>query len=190
MGSAVAPVTLSANLLNTLQLRLVGGVQNLNTYTITSISAASPALVTTSAAHGLATGDVVTITGSNSTPSIDGTWQVFVGSTTTFQLYYTIVSNSVANPTVVTIDLPGAAAAHALDATNTVTITGSNSTPTLDGSRTISSPTATTFTVPVNVTVAGSAGLALINCTGAGTAGTVTPSGSFRSSFGYQVMSP
>src|SRR5207247_1820340 len=41
---------------------------------ISGISAANPAVITTAGAHGLATGDMVTISGSNSTPAIDGTW--------------------------------------------------------------------------------------------------------------------
>jgi hypothetical protein len=53
--------------------------------TITSISATNPTTVTV-AAHGLATGDQVTITGSNSTPSIDGAWTVTVTGANTFTI--------------------------------------------------------------------------------------------------------
>lgn len=64
----------------------------------------------------------------------------------------TILNNTVANPTAVTVT------EHDLSASDSIEITGSNSTPTIDGTRTISSPTTDIFTVPVNVTVAGTAG--------------------------------
>lgn len=63
-----------------------------------------------------------------------------------------ISSNTVASPTVVT------STAHGLANNDTVTITGSNSTPSINGSHTVSNVTANTFTVPVAVTVAGTTG--------------------------------
>ena len=54
--------------------------------TITGISIAAAAVVTTSAAHGFRTGDTVIIAGSDSTPTIDGTRVVTVLSTTTFSV--------------------------------------------------------------------------------------------------------
>ncbi len=65
----------------------------------------------------------------------------------------TITSNTLANPTVVTTS-----AVHGLTTGDIVTIAGSNSTPVIDGIRTVTVLTTTTFTVPVNVTVAGTAG--------------------------------
>jgi len=65
----------------------------------------------------------------------------------------TITNISVANPTVVTTS-----ANHNLVTGNIVTISGSNSTPTIDGVRTVTVLTGTTFTIPVDVTVAGSVG--------------------------------
>ena len=53
-------------------------------YTINAITAAASAEVTTTASHGLTTGDTVTIEGSNSTPVIDGTRVVTVVSATKF----------------------------------------------------------------------------------------------------------
>jgi hypothetical protein len=53
---------------------------------ISSASAATPTVITTSAAHGLVTGDVVTISGLSSTPNINGTWKVTVTSSTTFTI--------------------------------------------------------------------------------------------------------
>jgi hypothetical protein len=52
---------------------------------LSAISVASPTVVTTATAHGLRTGDRVFITGSNSTPSIDG-WQTVTVTTTAFTL--------------------------------------------------------------------------------------------------------
>jgi hypothetical protein len=63
-----------------------------------------------------------------------------------------IQSNTVAAATVIT------AAGHGLTTGDTIVIAGSNSTPTIDGERVVTVLTADTFTVPVTVTVAGSAG--------------------------------
>lgn len=62
-----------------------GGVDSV---AITSNTAANPTVVTTASAHGLVTGAKVLISGSNSTPSINGIWTVTVpvGSTTTFSI--------------------------------------------------------------------------------------------------------
>lgn len=65
---------------------------------------------------------------------------------------------SIANPTVVTVAAHGQAAGT----TFTVHITGSNSTPTIDGTYTATYASATTFTIPVNVTGSGSAGTCYI----------------------------
>lgn len=59
---------------------------------------------------------------------------------------------SVANPSVITTTLP-----HRLSTFDSVTITGSNSTPSVDGYYKIVVLSPTTFSVPVNVTVAGTA---------------------------------
>ncbi len=64
-----------------------------------------------------------------------------------------ISSNSVANPTVIT-----ASGAHGLTTGDTILISGSNSTPTIDGERTVTVISSTTFSVAVNVTVGGTAG--------------------------------
>lgn len=63
-----------------------------------------------------------------------------------------IASNTVANPTVVTC--PG----HGLETGDIIVVAGSNCTPTIDGERTITRVSEDTFTVPVTVTVAGTAG--------------------------------
>lgn len=91
--------------------------------------------------HGIETSD-----GNTEVTSADHTTEDGVRSTP-------IASNSVANPTVVTTTVP-----HGLTTGETVLISGSNSTPTIDGERTVTVLTATTFSVPVNVTVGGSAG--------------------------------
>lgn len=66
----------------------------------------------------------------------------------------TIVSNSVANPSVVTTALP-----HGLTSGDAVVIAGvSGSTPTINGFQTATVITPTTFSVPVNVTVGGTGG--------------------------------
>lgn len=64
----------------------------------------------------------------------------------------TITANSIANPTQVT------SAAHGLKTGARITITGSNSTPTIDGEHQVTVTGTNTFTVSVNVTVAGTTG--------------------------------
>lgn len=63
-----------------------------------------------------------------------------------------ISAASIANPTVVT------SASHGLVSNQTIYIQSSNSTPVIDGSRVVTVLTTNTFTVPVNVTVAGTFG--------------------------------
>ena len=60
------------------------------TETITSINAGDPTVITTSSAHNLQTGRVITITGSNSTPSINGTFAVTVLTSDTFTIPVTV----------------------------------------------------------------------------------------------------
>lgn len=57
-------------------------------FTVTSVSAASPAVVTTGAAHGLATGDVVLITGTGDASVDNKLWPVTVTGATTFSIVY------------------------------------------------------------------------------------------------------
>lgn len=64
------------------------------------------------------------------------------------------ISNTLANPTVVTTTVP-----HGLTTGGSVVITGSNSTPTIDGTRVVTVLSPTTFSVAVNVTVAGTTGM-------------------------------
>lgn len=56
------------------------------TGSITSNTAASPTIVTTSIAHGLFSGRIVTISGSNCSPSIDGVYEITVLSPTTYSI--------------------------------------------------------------------------------------------------------
>lgn len=63
-----------------------------------------------------------------------------------------ITSASVANPTAIT------SAGHGLMTGDVIDIRGSNSTPSIDGTRTVTVTSVDTFTIPVNVTSAGSAG--------------------------------
>jgi len=83
-------------------------------YTISTISVDTAAVVTTSEAHGLTSGQSVDITGTNSTPVIDGTRVVTVLSATTFS---------------VPVTTSGAGSAGTVTDTNTtVTFTGSSTT--------------------------------------------------------------
>lgn len=68
---------------------------------------------------------------------------------TLIRLGKVITANTAANPTVCT------STAHGLSNGDTIYIANSNSTPTLDGARVVTVTGANTFTVPVNVTTAG-----------------------------------
>lgn len=65
----------------------------------------------------------------------------------------TIIANTIANPTIVQTS-----AAHGYTTGDSVSISGSNSTPTIDGTRTVTVTDATHFSVAVNVTVNGTTG--------------------------------
>jgi hypothetical protein len=69
-----------------------------------------------------------------------------------------ITSNSLANPTVITTP-----AAHGLSTGDIIQVFESNSTPTIDGEREVTVISPTTFSVAVNVTVAGSTGYYIVN---------------------------
>jgi hypothetical protein len=76
-----------------------------------------------------------------------------------------ITSNSIANPSVVTTPVP-----HGLTTGDIILVSGvASSSPTINGSRTVTVISATTFSVPVNVTVAGTGGsFVRANSTGGG----------------------
>lgn len=77
-------------------------------------------------------------------------WKLFIGGA--------ITGNSIANPTVVTTAL-----AHGMSTGDSAVIAGSNSTPSIDGTRTVTVTGTNTFTVTVNVTVAGTAGTYMVD---------------------------
>ena len=63
---------------------------NTPSYIISNITATTPSTITTSSAHGFETGDIVNIGGSNSTPSIDGSYKIVAISPTQFQIPVTV----------------------------------------------------------------------------------------------------
>ena len=77
----------------------------------------------------------------------------FIGTLGGESTVRSISANTLANPTVVTTTT-----AHGYVSGDTVVISGSNSTPTINGSRVVTVISPTTFSVPVNVTTAGTAG--------------------------------
>jgi len=68
-------------------------------------------------------------------------------------LYGVISANTLANPTVVT------SYGHGLESSDVITIAADNSDPTIGGAQTVTLLTADTFSVPVNVTTAGTSGV-------------------------------
>jgi hypothetical protein len=130
-------------------------------FDITSASLASPSVFVT-AAHSMVAGtQAVTVSGCDRVPDINGVkTATYTGATgftipSTVLADFTITGISEASPTVVTV-----AGGHSLKSgTTTVAIAGTNSTPALDGATvTATYVDATTFTVAVEVTVAGTAG--------------------------------
>jgi hypothetical protein len=146
-----------------------------NSLTISAASKADPSVVTTEA-HGLTSGQTVTISGSDSVPRIDGARVVTVTAPTTFSVpvlvltgqTFNILSASVASPTVITTTEP-----HLLLAgTTDLTIAGTDTTPVLDGVKTCTYIDATTFSIAVEVTDAGTGSTGTANYGRAGTEGT------------------
>jgi hypothetical protein len=146
------------------------------TFTISSITKASPAIVTTTTPHLLKAGSTnLLIEGTDSVPVInDAARAATYIDATTFSVAvdiptgqtFTIATISAAAAAVVTV-----AAGHLLKAgTTSVTIAGTNSTPVIDGVRVATYIDATTFSVPVTTSGTGSAGT--VNYGRAGTTGT------------------
>src|ERR1035437_9415896 len=90
---------------------------------------------------------------------------------------------SIANPTQVTVAAHGQAAG-----TFTVVITGSNSTPLIDGTWVATYVDATNFTIPVNVTGSGSAGVVRIGIPPRDGSGTAIGTSGSPTKFGDDVL--
>lgn len=143
---------------------------------ISSVSVGGPTTITTSTPHGLSTGDTVTISGTTTTPSINGSHTVTVTGATTFTIPVTvtsvttgtgtwttnaaaILSNSVAPATVITTT-----SAHGLTTGASITIKGNvGSVPSINGTHTVTVLSATTFSIPVSTTVGGVGGVWVVN---------------------------
>ena len=127
------------------------------THTITnSYRTGTTVTITTSAAHNLATGNSVSITGTNGNPSIEGTFTITGVPTTTTFTYTTPTSGTITSaPDTGTVDLLSSgktatittADAHGFIPGETVTISGTNGNSDLHGTWTIDTvPSTTTFT--------------------------------------------
>lgn len=137
----------------------VFGSNGADRFAITSVTATNPAVVTTAKAHGYANNDAVTISGCDSTPTINGDQIVTVISSTTFAVFgphsedlLKITKVTAANPAVITTSKP-----HGYSTSDAVTITGCNVTPSINGDRVATVISPTTFSVAVN-TSGGTAG--------------------------------
>ena len=141
-------------------------------FQIVSNTLANPTVVTTLAAHGLATGDTIFFTNSTtSVPALTATPQqvVTVISATTFSVPVNVTTAGTAGaydyailsiPTTATgvAAVVNCGTAHGLRTGDTVTVVASGSTPSLDGARVVTVTSPTQFIVPAvtYVTVAGS----------------------------------
>jgi hypothetical protein len=136
--------------------KTISAVSVAATKTITAISIATPAQIT-SATHGLSNGDTVIITGSNSTPVVDGTYIVSNVTTNTFTVPVntsgTGTAGSISTPSIVTTST-----AHGLTSGGYAIISGSNSTPVVDGAWVVSVHDTTHYAIAAWCTGAGTAG--------------------------------
>lgn len=143
--------------------------------------------VITSATHGLSTGNVITIAGSNSTPSINGSFNVTVLSANTFSIPVTVtvagtVGSWVTNNATITSNTSAAATvctstAHGLSSGQSITISGSTSTPSLNGTYTVTVLTVNTFSIPVNTTAGFASGVSVFSVGGGINGGTTVTVG-------------
>jgi hypothetical protein len=134
---------------------------------VSSVSIANPTTITTSAPHGLVSGEAVTIAGTTTSTSVNGAFTVTVTGASTFTIPVNvtsvttgtgtwattkaaIVSNTSAASTVITTSV-----VHGLTTGATITIKGSTASPSLDGSYTVTVITTSTFSIPVNTTGGG-----------------------------------
>lgn len=152
------------------------------TSTISSNSIANPTIVTTTAPHNLGSIGLVRkikISGNTgSSPDINGNYEATVVSATEFSIpinvttggtggtlvtlddYLSIISNitgtitniGIGNPTIIT------SPNHGLVANRYVEITGSNSTPSIDGNYLISLIDENSFSIPATVSISGTSG--------------------------------
>jgi hypothetical protein len=145
----------------------LGSIYPGGAFAIVANTLANPTVVSTLAPHGLTTGDTVFFTASTtSNPLLTATPQqvVTVISATTFSVPvnvttagtagafdYAIISIPISNPGIV-----NTGTAHGLRTGDTVTIVAAGSTPDISGAQIVTVTSTNQFTVPVNVTVAGS----------------------------------
>jgi len=134
--------------------------------TIVGNSNLAVTVVTTLLPHGLSSLDSVVFASSNSNGSINGLRVITYVSPTTFTIpvdcqasagtagtWAVSLTAAISNPGVVTTGRD-----HLLRTGDTVTIAGSDSTPSLNGLHTVTVTGARTFTVPVNVTAVATVG--------------------------------
>lgn len=115
-----------------------------------SIALTTAGVTLSTTAAGSSTSNKIQKITFDATDTYDGTYKI----TASCGAAQSMTAISIANPTNVTV------ANHGFPNGATVVFAGSNSTPTVDGSRTITVIDADTFTVAVNVTVAGTQGTA------------------------------
>jgi hypothetical protein len=139
---------------------------------IASSTNVNPTVITTAVAHGLVTGNQISILGHLVNTAANGTWIVTVLSTTTFSIpvagngvgaatgtinAVALVSSTNANPTVITT------AVHSLATGDQVTIQGHLTNTAANGTWPITVLSATTFSIPVAGNgVGGATGSAII----------------------------
>src|ERR1700722_4636050 len=174
-------ITLNNSLINPLDIVTIGVDANaagpgfvnfpfpaVNGY-ITGNTVANPTVVSTYLPHGLTTGEQIVVSGSNSSPTLNGIQTVTVLSPTTFSVPVNVTSagtmgtfttniissitfNST-NSTLITTAVP-----HNLSEYQTVNISGSNSNPSINGTYFVTPLSPTTFTIPIEIATPGTSG--------------------------------
>ena len=137
-----------------------GTVTNItaNGGTITAISIASPAVVT-DVGHGLTNGDTIVINATDSSPSLDGTRTVTRIDADSFSVGVNTTASGAGTGTwlkhfgIASTDAIIVDAAHGLQLGDIIEVAGSDSTPTINGTRTVTGLIdANTFSTAVTIT--------------------------------------
>ena len=123
-----APSYVASNMLHFAEANLIlGGTVNQAgvVLTISTVSTANPGVVTTSAAHGLVSGDIVTIASVGGATQANGTWPVTVLSPTTFSIPVNVTGTYTSGGTATTVAMT-VSGGTALSVAKSVSIKGSN----------------------------------------------------------------
>lgn len=124
----------------------ISGINSTSTVSISGVTAGNPTTITTASPHGLTTGSKVTLSGTNT--NLDGEQVVTVTGASTFTVpvntLLSIQSVGIGTTTAITTTT-----GHGFQTGNTISLVGTNSTPTINGSHIITVTSTNSFTIAV-----------------------------------------